>query len=303
MKPFRMLGRNARDAFKSIFRNFSLSLASLSCVTITLIVVSITMILAFNVDNLTTRIEEDVTIVVFLDRDIDEDRIDEIEKEIEKIDNVNLEEGIEFTDKMEIREQFMEASEIHAAIMAEWTTRETNSLQDTFHVRVIETEKIQETANVIGDIPGVSVVRYGEGMVEHLVSMFNSIQRGSIAIVIALILVTAFLISNTIKLTIFSRKKEIDIMRLVGASNLNIKIPFIFEGLLIGIIGSIVPVLLTIFGYEALFDAFDGYLFGAVLPLVEPSVLVYEVSAVLLIVAVAVGMLGSLRAVGKYLKI
>ena len=122
--------------------------------------------------------------------------------------------------------------------------------------------------------------------------------------VVALILVTAFLIGNTIKLAIYSRKREIEIMRLVGASNISIKIPFILEGLFIGILGSIAPIAITIFGYSSLYEFFDGELFGSALAtLVNPIPFVYYVSIILVGIGIVVGMVGSYLAVRKYLKI
>ena len=121
--------------------------------------------------------------------------------------------------------------------------------------------------------------------------------------VIALILVTVFLIINTIKLTIFSRKREISIMRLVGASNFTIKTPFIIEGMVLGIFGSIIPILTVCFGYVALYNYFDGYLYSRMITLIEPEPFIYMVSGIVLVIGIIVGMIGSASAVRKYLKV
>ena len=140
-------------------------------------------------------------------------------------------------------------------------------------------------------------------MVEQLVSVFEVVKKISIGMVIALIIVTAFLIANTIKITIFSRKREIEIMRLVGASNINIKIPFVFEGLILGVLGAIIPIIITTYGYTALYNNFDGQLFSPFIQLIKPEPFIFYVSGVLLIIGILVGMFGSWRAVRKYLKI
>ena len=140
-------------------------------------------------------------------------------------------------------------------------------------------------------------------MVEQLVSVFDVVRKICLGMVVALIIVTAFLISNTIKITIFSRKREIEIMRLVGASNLNIKIPFIFEGLFLGVIGSIIPIIATVYGYTVLFDNFNGQLFSPFIKLVEPQPFIFILSGILVVIGILVGMFGSWRAVRKYLKI
>jgi Cell division protein len=304
MKLFRIIGRDIRDSFKSIFRNFSLSLASISCITITLIVVAISIILSVNVDSLTNKIKKDVTIVAFLDVDITEERIEEIKDEIRKLENIQLDsKGITLNSKMSIRDEMMEASPTYESVMKNWKTREENPLQDAYHIKVIDIDNIEATAKQISKIEGVDVVKYGEGMVERLVSIFEVIRNGSYGVVIALVIVSAFLISNTIKITIFSRKKEIDIMRLVGASNINIKVPFILEGLFIGALGSIIPIIFTTYGYSALYNRFDGNLFGSIITLVKPEPFIYQASLVLFVIGILVGMFGSWRAVRKHLKI
>ncbi len=301
MKALRIFSRNLRDSIKSVFRNFSLSLASISCITITLIVVSISVLLSYNVNNFTSLVEKDVTIVAFIDNDADEDKISEIETKILELDNVEKK-NVSFHDKKEISKEMMDTSEVFSDIMKDWSDDST-PIQNTYQVKVTNIDKIGNTAKKIQDIDGISSVKYGEGMVEQLVSMFDMVRKICIGIVVALIVVNAFLIANTIKITIFSRRREIEIMRLVGASNLNIKIPFIFEGLFLGALGSILPIILTIIGYKELYKHFDGKMFSQFIQLVQPSPFIYYVCLLLLGLGMLVGMFGSWRAVRKYLKI
>lgn len=299
MKSLRIIGRNIRDAFKGVFRNFSLSFASISCITITLIVVAVSMVLSQNVDNFTLLVEKDVTIVAFLDNDLKEDDFDRIKEKISKIDNVD---NFEFKSKQTITKEMRESSEVFDSVMKNWDSSE-NPIQNTYQVKVININNIKETASEIKKIKGVTLVKYGEGMVEQLISTFEFIHKICIGAVIALILVTAFLISNTIKITINSRKTEIGIMRLIGASNLNIRIPFIIEGLVLGLLGSIVPIFVTIYGYTKLYNHFGGHLFSDFIKLISPEPFVYVTSGVLVLIGILVGMFGSWRAVRKYLKI
>ena len=301
MKAFRILGRNIRDSFKSVFRNFSLSLASISCITITLVVVAVTIVLSYNVSNFTKIIERDVTIVAFLDVDITENEKDLVYKRIIALDNVEAN-NVQYIDKMDISKDMMNSSDVFDSIMSEWD-REESPIQDTYQIKVTDINLINKTAEEIEKIDNVDLVKYGEGMVEQLVSIFDVIRKATFVVVIALVVVTAFLIANTIKITIMSRKREIEIMRLVGASNINIKIPFIFEGLILGMFGSIIPIILTLYGYTAIYDHFDGHLFTNFIKLVEPTPFVYFTSIGLLLIGMLVGMFGSSRAVKKYLKI
>ena len=140
-------------------------------------------------------------------------------------------------------------------------------------------------------------------MVDKLISAFDTIQKVTYGAVIALILVTIFLIINTIKLTIYSRKREISIMRLVGASNFTIKIPFIIEGMVLGLLGSIIPTLIVIFGYPYLYERLDGYVFTPLINLIKPMPFIYSITTMVIIIGIIVGMIGSSSAVRKYLKV
>lgn len=299
MKTFRIILRNIRDAIKGVFRNFSLSFASISCITITLIVVAVSIVLSQNVDNFTKLVEKDVTIVSFIDNEADKKQIKEIKEKISLIDNV---EKIEFKSKQSITNEMRESSESFNSIMKNWDEEE-NPIQNTYQVKVVDITEIEKTAKEIKKIDGITLVKYGEGMVEQLISTFEFIHKICLGAVVALIIVTAFLISNTIKITINSRRTEIGIMRLIGASNLNIRIPFIIEGLILGIMGSIIPIIGTIYGYNSLYRHFKGHLFSDFIKLIKPVPFVYVTSSILILIGILVGMFGSWRAVKKFLKI
>ena len=299
MKLFRMLIRSIRDAFKSVFRNFSLSLASISCITITLIIVAVALIGTANVNNFTKVIKEDVTIVVFVDRKADKDKVNAIRQRLENISNIS---AIEYKTKQELRGEMEISSSILESTMKDWS-EEDNPLKDTFQVKVEDIETIGDTATKIKAIDGVDSVNYGETMVNRFLDAFRVINKGTMFAVVALIIVTVFLIINTIKLTIFSRKREISIMRLVGASNFTIKMPFVIEGMVLGLIGSIIPILVIIYGYFAGYKHFDGQLYSPLIKLVEPEPFIYQLSGLVLVIGVVVGMIGSYRAVRIYLKV
>lgn len=299
MKSIRIFFRSIRDSFKSVFRNFSLSLASISCITITLIVVAIAIILSQNVNNFASLVESDVTIVSFLKRDISEKQTEEIKT---KINGLPYIESVIYKSKMELSKEMMDSSDVFSTVMKDWDEG-TTPIQATFQVKVKDINEIKYVADEIAKMDGVDIVKYGEGMVEQLVSLFDMVRKISIGMVIALIIVTAFLITNTIKITIFSRKREIQIMRLVGASNINIKIPFILEGLFLGVMGAFIPIVLTVFGYNKLFKQFDGQLFSPFIKLITPEPFVFMISLVLLGIGIMVGMFGSYTAVRKHLKI
>ena len=136
-----------------------------------------------------------------------------------------------------------------------------------------------------------------------MIPLVDIIKQVTIWIIIGLIVVTIFLINNTIKLTIHSRSEEIEIMRLVGTSNTIIRLPFVIEGLFLGIIGSIIPIAVTIWGYIIAFDKLEGHFFSNAIKMVDPFPFTLYASLVLLGIGAVVGMFGSYIAVRRYLKV
>lgn len=299
MKYLRILNNNLKDSIKSVFRNFSLSVASISCITITLILVAVAILLSENVNKFTDDIEKDVTIVVYIKKDATEEDRNALDTKINLLSNI---ESVTFMSKEAIRKDMSKDSEGLGTILSEYDEN-TNPLLDEYLVKVKDTEKIGTTAKQIKDLSGVSQVKYGEGMVEELVKIFDTVKKIMVVIVIGLIIVTAFLISNTIKITINNRKRQIEIMRLVGASNSYIKMPFFFEGIILGFIGSIIPMLLSLYGYVYLYDKMNGILFTEVISLINPNQVMTHLIITLILIGVIVGAIGSSRAVRRYLKI
>lgn len=299
MKSCRTFFRSLRDAFKSVVRNFSLSLASITCITITLIIIAAALLMSDNVKNFTDEIEKDVTIVAFLDSDVSKDVRNNFETSIKK--NLNVE-TFEYKSKADVKDQMQKENKTFSSVLSEWDDA-SNPLKDTYTIKVNDVKKIGDTAKEIEGLDGVNSVQYGEGLVEKLVGVFDAIEKITVVAALALIIVTVFLIINTIKLTIFSRKREIGIMRLVGASNSRIRLPFVFEGIILGMIGSIIPILVVVFGYTAMYEYFGGILFSPVIKLISPMPFIFNTSLIILVIGMVVGMIGSARAVRRYIKV
>ena len=302
MRIFRIIGRSIQNAGKSILRNFSLSMASITCSIITLILVSIGMLLSYNINNITKNIENELTIVIFMDKNITTDELNKTKEDLNNIDNVK---HVTFKSKEEIKNNMANENDTFNKIISTWEEGE-NPLQDSFIIEVKDIKDINETATSIKNMEKVSLVKYGETTVNDLIKVFSAVKKITIGLVVGLILVTAFLINNTIKITIFSRKREIDIMRLVGTSNIVIKLPFFIEGFFIGFIGSLVPVLITIFGYSYAYNALNTVNLSNImniLTLVSPGEVIYKVSLLLILIGTVIGAFSSVKAVRKYLTI
>jgi cell division transport system permease protein len=261
--------------------------------------VALSIVLSYNVEKMTKHVSSNISIVVFIEKDYVYDPVS-MESQIENIDNVD---DAVFKSKEKYAEETKKLDDRFSVIVDSWTP-ETNPLLDIYEVTVEDIDRIGETADILAKMDGVHTVNFGEEYIESVITIFGVIEKACIGGVIALVLVTAFLISNTIKLAIFSRKTEIEIMRLVGASNISIKVPFLIEGSFIGFLGSIIPIGLMSYGYTALYDFLGGKLFSSSLgELAAPYPFIFLGALMLLVIGLLVGMFGSANAVKKYLKI
>lgn len=302
MKVIRIIGRSITNAGKSIARNFSLSMASITCTIITLILVSLGVLVSYNVNNITKDIEKELTIVVFMKKETTKEELNKTKDALSKTDNVA---DVKYTSKDDIKNNMASEYPSFSKMMESWTDV-NNPFQDSYIVSVKDVRDINETVTTIKNLDNVDIVKYSESMVGELINIFDAIKTGTICLVVGLVLVTAFLINNTIKITIFSRRNEIDIMRLVGTSNTVIKLPFLFEGLFIGVLGAIIPILVTIFGYTYIYNAVSSLGTSNILSIIKltsPELIVYKTSLFILIIGAVVGMFGSVKAVRKYLTV
>lgn len=304
MKAIRIFRRNVGNAFKSIFRNFSLSVASITCTLITLIIVAISIAFSANINTFTKDLEKTLTIIAYVDKHATEEEISSVKSRLLEIRNIKSDELL-YKDKETIKEETLKNTDKNSAlysIMKSWT-KESNPLESEFVITVKDVTELSETATAIESIDKVTNVKYSESVVEKMIPVFDVIEKVTLVIMIGLLFVTILLICNTIKLTIFARRNEIEIMRLVGISNFVIKLPFVIEGLFLGIFGSIIPIVASIWGYTLIYDKLEGYLFTSFIKMIEPFPFTIYLSLILLVVGAVVGMIGSYTTVRKYLKI
>ncbi len=304
MKLIRIFFRNVANAFKSIVRNFSLSSASLICTTITLLVVAIAIIVAGNINNFTRNLSNSLTMIVFVDSGATAEEIAQVKQGIESIKDVKADEII-YKDKKTLKEETLENAEKGSTIytiVSTWDDND-NPLEPEFIVSVKTANKMEKTADTITSLNKVKSVKYSEKVLEKMIPLVEIVEKVSICIIVGLIIVIVFLIGNTIKLTIYSRSEEIEIMRLVGTSNNVIRLPFVIEGTILGILGSLVPIAMTIWGYTICYDKLGGIFFAPAIKMVEPMPFTIYASLILVAIGAIVGMLGSYTAVRRYLKV
>ena len=201
-----MIRFGIRDAIKSVRRNFSLSIASVSCISITLLVVSLALLASFNVKRFSNDIKSDVTMVVFLNLGVTDEEIKAFENKISGIDNISPD--WEVQDPETRKQMLIEEDEFWASV-GNLIEDEREIFHQSYMIKVKDIEKIDETVSEIEAMPEVQVVNYGETMVGNMLSTFDWVEKIAVAVVLILIFVTIFLIVNTIKLTIFSRKQRL----------------------------------------------------------------------------------------------
>lgn len=291
----RSLPRHFISAIVSLFRNFAMTFSALFAVTVTLVMLSGFILLIGNVNNLTDNIQQDLKIHVVLEQEVtSQEDIDHVQAVIEHISGVS---EVTFSNKDQ-ELQFMIEERGEELKMYE----NDNPLSHAFYVKVEDGEQIAQVSRAIATLDEIKDCEYGGNSVHRLVKTLNYIKYGGLAFLGLLGLLVIFLIQSTIKITIESRGVEISIMRQVGAANWYIKIPFLIEGMLIGAIGSIIPCLFSYYGYQFVLEATGGYLISSIFEMVPLFPFVNYVNALLLLIGVTVGLIGSLISTHKYLK-
>ncbi len=289
--------RHLREGFKNIGRSGWMTFASISAVTVMLVIVGFFMIVFFNGNHIASTIEENVEIRAFIERGTDEAEITELMEEVETEYDVA---EVEFIDKEEGLENLI------ASTGGEdyWgSLRDDNPLRDALRIIATTPQYTEEIAESIGDHPYIGRVSYGEEIISDLFTITNTGRIAGAIVIGALLFTAMFLISNTIKLTILARKNEIQIMKLVGAKDSFVRWPFLIEGMLLGLLGSIIPILLISFGYTYLYNESASFLQGVPYELLAPNLLIIQLSSLLVILGLGVGIWGSVMSVRKFLKV
>lgn len=273
-------------------------MASISAVTVTLLLVGVFAMLLLNLNDIGEQIEEDVEVRVFIDRTADEESREELQGDLEDVQGVS---SVNFQSKDEGLDNLINSMGDEGEAFE--SLKDENPLNDVY---VVKTEDPQDTIQVAETIEGfdsVDKVEYAKETVERLFSVMDVARNVGLAIIAGLLFTAMFLIANTIRITIVARKREIEIMKMVGATNWFIRWPFLFEGILIGILGSIIPIALVIFGYDALYNEVTTRYPTLFIDLLPVYPFVFEVSALLVLMGVTIGLWGSFTSIRKYLKV
>jgi cell division transport system permease protein len=292
------LGRHTREAFKNIGRNGWMTFASISAVTTTLLLVGAFIVIMMNLNQISTSVKEDVEIKAFIDLIATEEEEALLKAKIEQIEEV---ESVVYSSKDEQLDNLIDSLGEEGEEFRLY--EQDNPLSAAFIVKTKVPEDTEYVANQIETFDSVTNVKYGQEIINTLFTSLNWAKNIGIGLIIALIFTAMFLISNTIKMTIIARKREIEIMKLVGATNGFIRAPFFIEGLLLGIFGSIIPMAVVLTAYHFIYKSVAAKLGTTLFALLPLNPFAFQVAGLLLAIGAFIGMWGSVTSVRKFLKV
>ncbi|MBS4195451.1 permease-like cell division protein FtsX [Lederbergia citri] len=292
----RTLRRHLRESFKSLRRNGWMTFASVSAVTVTLLLVGVFFVILMNMNKFATDLEKDVEIRTHVELTASKEDEAKLKQDLEKLDLV---ESVKFSSKED------ELNHLIQTMGKEWNfiEEQENPLHDVF---IVKTKKPADTPIVAAQIRKMEFVNsaeYGEKKVENLFKILKTSRNVGLVLIIGLLFTAMFLISNTIKITIFARRREIGIMKLVGATNWFIRWPFLFEGIWLGILGSIIPIGIVATGYHYAYDFMAMRIPRQLVQPLDFSPFVYQVSLLMLLIGIIIGGWGSFISVRRFLKV
>ena len=302
--------RHLIESFKSLKRNGWMTIAAVSSVTITLGLVAIFASVIANTIKLSDDIQNSVRIVVYMRKDI-QDQSQQIEKEGQMVDNEDYKkvynaltamknvDKVEFSSKEEQYENLIKTAGNNWKIF----DGDANPLYDAYFVETTAPKYVKEVSKAAKKIEGVSEVKDGGVDTQRLFDLGNFIRIWGLIGAGLLIFIAVFLISNTIRITIISRSREIKIMRLVGAKSGYIRAPFLLEGAWIGLIGAIPPALLLYYVYNIVYKSMYNTLQDQKLFLYSPNLLVPIMVGGLFGLGILIGAIGSSISMRRFLKI
>ncbi|ORO75144.1 permease-like cell division protein FtsX [Streptococcus oralis] len=302
--------RHLFESLKSLKRNGWMTVAAVSSVMITLTLVALFASVIFNTAKLATDIENNVRVMVYIRKDV-ADNSETIEKEGQTVTNndyhkvydaLKAMQGVKNVTFSSKEEQYQKLTE---TMGDDWKVFEgdANPLYDAYIVDTNTPSDVPKVAEEAKKIEGVSEVQDGGANTQRLFELASFIRVWGLVIAGLLIFIAVFLISNTIRITIISRSREIQIMRLVGAKNGYIRGPFLLEGAFIGLFGAAIPSVLVFFVYNMVYQSVNKSLVGQNLSMITPDVFIPVMTVLLFVIGIFIGAIGSGISMRRFLKI
>ncbi|AKM20372.1 permease-like cell division protein FtsX [Geobacillus stearothermophilus] len=290
--------RHVRESMKSLGRNGWMTFASASAVTVTLLLVGVFFVVMFNINHFAQKVENDVEIRVHIELTADNQQKNALRRQIEAIPNVK---EVRYSSKDEELKRLIKSMGEEGSSFRLF--EQDNPLSDVYVVKAAHPQDTVKIAKQIETLPFVHKVNYGQGTVEKLFDALKVARNVGLVLILGLLFTAMFLISNTIKITIFARRREIEIMRLVGATNGFIRWPFFLEGLWLGMLGALFPIAALSIVYYNVYQVYEQWVSLPFFELLPFSPFMWQLSGLLLVIGAGIGVWGSVMSVRKFLKV
>ena len=285
-----------KEACISLKRNNLMSFASITTVAISLLILGLFLIMVMNLNNMAAHLESQVQINVYLEDNLSEGDRYEIGNKIKKIKGV---EEITFITKDEAIERFRARLGEQKYLLD--ALDDANPLPYSYEVKLAMPEQVKAAATEIAEYKGVKTAKFGQEAIEQLFKLTHMIRVFGVVLILFLAFATLFIISNTIRLTVFARRKEIGIMKYVGATDWFIRWPFIIEGMALGFGGALVATLVLRASYSAITtQIYQSFMF---LPLIPQYPFLNNLTILLMLLGMVIGALGSAISLKKFMKV
>lgn len=283
-----------REAFQSVLRNSWLSVASIGVVAVSLLILGSSLLLVLNANSIAANLESSVEISLFLKEETSSDEIEALEKEIKAMPEVT---EVKFVSKAqaleEMKKNFGDKQDILTGL------EEKNPLPDALRIKTSVVDQVAPLAYQLESFDAVDQVRYGQGVVEKLLALSKWVRTAGLVTMVLLGIAAVFLIATTIRLSVFARRKEVGIMKMLGATNWFVRFPFLLEGMFLGLTGSLLAVVAVYYGYLSLIGSIELSL--PFIQLISDRSLLVPLVESLLGLGLVIGVAGSMISLRKFL--
>ena len=288
------------EGISNIFKNKKQAATSFGTMCVIMIFFGICFILVGNFNNFIKQVEAEQGIQAYITNDATDEEVKTLGKEINALDGVNT---IEFVSKEEALQHMKDRLGDKSYLLDGYD--QNNVFPSSYVVTLTDLSKSSEVQSKISEMKNVKKITSSDETIDMLVRIAKGVKIGSYVIIIALVGISVFIISNTIKLTVYARRKEISIMKYVGATNSFIRWPFVVEGIIIGLISGAISLALIAGLYMVISQnvGFIGFLSNLGLRLLDFSDMFNLILIIYLVLGVGIGVLGSSLSMRKYLKV
>ena len=285
-----------KETFTSLKRNSLMSIASISTVALSILVLGMFLTMVLNVNNLASHLENQVQVTIYMEDSASAEQLKQMEKVLRSTSGI-----VKVTPRTreqalaDFKKRLGEQQKLLAAL------GEDNPFPASFEIQVDNPERIPQLVPQFQQMPGVETAKFGQEVVEHLFQLTRVLRIGGVLLIILLAIATLFIISNTIRITVFARRREVNIMKYVGATDWFIRWPFLLEGMIMGFVGALIASVALYKGYNAIQAKIYGTL--AFFPMLPSWPTMGWLCGGLVCVGTLIGALGSSISLRKFLDV